>query len=174
MISLLKRLHLYGIYRRSIFFLINNFFVGTGHVRAGVKRWLMTLIGMKVGKGTTIVGPIFVFGTVEIGEKCWINRNFTVHGNGHVKIGNDCDVGPDVSFLTGGHKIGDSGRRAGKGEVYTISVENGCWIGSRATILGETTIHHHSVVAACACVNKNVEENTLVGGVPAKLIKRLT
>ena len=176
MIQILKRLHIYGVYRKIVFFLINHFLIGSGHMACAAKRCLMNSIGLKIGKGTTIVGPIYVFGSIDIGEKCWVNRNFTVHGNGHVRIGNCCDIGPDVSILTGGHAIGGNNeeRRAGKGESYTISIEDGCWIGSRATILGETTIHHHSVIAACSCVNKNVEENTLVGGVPAKVIKSLT
>lgn len=173
MLKLLKKLRLYGSSKRIVFYLINHFLVGTGRWGSSVKRYLMLLIGMKVGKRTTIVGPIHIFGSVEIGEDCWINRNFTVHGNGHVIIGDQCDIGPEVSFLTGGHLISETGRRAGKGESYTIQVEKGCWIGSRATLLGNIVVHEYSVVGACALVIKNVTQNTLVGGVPAKTIKDL-
>ncbi len=130
-------------------------------------------VGHRVGIGTTIVSPVYIIGNVDIGDYCWINRGFTIHGNGLVKIGNNCDIAPEVSFLTGGHKIGAAERRAGDGEVYTITVGNGCWIGSRATILGDTAIGDSSVVACCACIIRDVPSNVLVGGVPARIIRRL-
>lgn len=173
MVKTLKKLHLYGLFKKVCFFLINHIFVGTKALACSAKRFLMKATGNPVGKGTTIVGPITVLGTCDIGENCWINRGFVVHGNGHVKIGNNCDIAPEVEFLTGGHKIGDADRRAGKGEVYKIIVGNGCWIGARSTLLGNITVNDGSVVASCACVNHNVPENTLVGGVPAKIIRRL-
>ena len=174
MISIiLKKLHLFGLHKKICFFLINHIFVGTKEFACSAKRGLMKAVGNSVGIGTTIVGPIKVFGTVSIGRDCWINRGFTVHGNGHVDIGNNCDIAPDVSFLTGGHEIGKAERRAGTGEVYTINVGNGCWIGARSTILGNIVINDGSVVAACSCVNRDVPENVLVGGVPAKIIRRL-
>ena len=75
-----------------------------------------------------------------------------MHGNGTVVIGNNCDIAPDVTFLTGGHQIGNAERRAGAGETYQITVGSGVWIGARATILLNTVIG---------------------GGVPARVIKEL-
>ena len=172
-IKLLKCLHLFGLYRKFCFFLINHVFVSIKPFSCAVKRILMNASGNAVGKGTTIVGPITVYGTISIGENCWINRGIIVHGNGHVSIGNNCDIAPDVVFLTGGHQIGDSMRRAGPGEVYEITIGNGCWIGARSTLLRNISIGDGSIIAACACVNRNVSKNTLVGGVPAKVIRFL-
>ncbi len=173
MLKVLKRLHLYGLHRKICFFLINYVFTGTKPFACSMKRRLMKASGNPVGIGTTIVGPIRIMGTVEIGDKCWINRNFTLHGNGHAKIGNNCDIGPDVSLLTGGHQLGSSERRAGKGELYEIEIKNGCWIGARSTLLGNIVLDEGCVIAACACVNKNVPKNVLAGGIPAKIIRSL-
>lgn len=173
MIKLLKKLHLFGTYKRFCAFLINHVFVGMFGVSNRIKCALLRSMGHKVGTGTTIVSPVYIIGQAEIGNNCWINRGFTVHGNGTVRIGNNCDIAPDVSFLTGGHTIGGRDRRAGPGEIYEIRVQDGCWIGSRATILGNTCIGASSIVAACACVARDVPANTLVGGVPAKTIRRL-
>lgn len=172
-INKLKKIHLYGIWRKICFFLINHVFVGTNLFSCSAKRTLMKAVGFAVGAGTTIVGPIYIYGTIEIGEDCWINRNLTVHGNGFVKIGDNCDIAPDVCFLTGGHKIGKADRRAGTGEIYSIRVGDGCWIGARSTVGRNVTIGDASVVAACACVMRNIPANVLVGGVPGKVIRGL-
>ena len=172
--NIAARLHLYGPWRLICFFIINHFLGGTNPCFCAGKRLLLSSIGCHVGRGTTIVGPIMVYGTISIGENCWINRDFTVHGNGHVVIGNNCDIAPEVSILTGGHAIGGPLRRAGSGERYTIRIGNGVWVGARSTILGNTVVGDSSVIAACACVNKDIPPNSLVGGIPARLIRILT
>lgn len=152
-------------------FAVNHIFAGTECFNA--KRRLLRFAGYKIGANTRVVGPLHITGTLCTGENCWIGRNLTVHGNGTVSIGNNCDIAPDVTFLTGGHQIGTATRRAGAGETYRISVGNGVWIGAESTVFGNTVIGDGAVVAACACVNRNVPENTLVGGVPAGIIKEL-
>ena len=67
--------------------------------------------------------------------------------------------------------MGDHSRRAEKGESYHITVGNGVWIGARATLLLNTRIGDGSMIAACACVSKDVPTDTLVAGVPAKVMK---
>ena len=86
-------------------------------------------------------------------------------------IGDNCDIAPDVTFLTGGHQMGDHSRRAGKGESYHITVGSGVWIGGRVTLLLNTSIGDGSMIAACACVPKDVPADTLVAGAPAKVVK---
>ena len=96
-----------------------------------------------------------------------------MNGNGELEIGDNCDIAPEVTFLTGGHKIGDAERRAGEGVSYKIKIGNGVWIGGRSTVLNNTEVGNSCMIAACSCVNKNVEDNSLVGGVPARLIRKL-
>lgn len=152
-------------------FLVNHVFVGIRSFER--KRRLLNAIGYQIGEGTKVVGPIFCTGKLIVGTNCWIGRNLTIHGNGTVIVGKNCDIAPDVTFLTGGHKIGSPERRADVGESYTIRVEDGCWIGARATLLQDICLGKGCVIAACACVAKDVLPNTLAGGVPAKEIKKL-
>lgn len=159
------------IKRVLVEYMVNHLLAGTKFFP--LKRKLLCSIGYQIGENTRIVGPVINTGTLCIGKNCWVGRNLTVHGNGKVIIGDNCDIAPDVSFLTGGHKIGNAQRRAGEGETYTIEVGSGTWIGARATILLDTFIGSGCVVASCACVNRNVPDNTLAGGVPAKVIKTL-
>lgn len=168
-----EKLHLKGIHRVINLFFINYVFRGTKPFVCEIKRKLLSGIGCTVGEGTTIVGPIECKGTILIGKNCWIGKNCKINGNGTVKIGDNCDLGPEVTFQTGGHVIGDANRRAGLGEIYHQTVEDGTWIGGRSTICNNVTIGKGCVIAACACVVNDIPENTLVGGVPAKSIRRL-
>lgn len=154
-----------------VMFLVNHVYAGTE--AWGRKRALLRAAGWKIGEGTCIVGPVTCSGTVEIGTDCWIGRNFTVHGNGTVIIGDCCDLAPEVAFFTGGHAMGGPERRAGAGETYTIQVGNGCWLGGRSSFTRSITVGNGAVIAACACVTKDVPENVLAGGVPARTLRSL-
>ena len=152
-------------------FLVNHPLSGTRFFE--LKRKLLNAIGYSIGSGTKVVGPIFNSGTLKIGDNCWIGRNLEINGNGAVTIGDNCDLAPDIIFLTGGHALGNLSRRAGVGETYQINVGDGVWVGARATIGRNVKIGSGSVIAACACVMQDIAPNTLVGGVPAKVIKEL-
>lgn len=169
--GLVSKMKLKTIKKRIVIYLVNHVLAGTRFFPA--KRNLLRSIGYEIGENTQIVGPIHNTGTLRIGANCWIGCNLTVHGNGTVTIGDNCDIAPDVTFLTGGHQMGDHNRRAGKGESYHITVGSGVWIGGRVTLLLNTSIGDGSMIAACACVPKDVPADTLVAGVPAKVVKEL-
>lgn len=172
--KLLKKLHLWGTYKRFTLYRVNVLLAGTKAKNFKKKRRLLNqLDNFDIGEGTKIVGPIEVLGHLKVGKDTWIGKNLRVNGNGTVTIGDNCDLGPEVTFQTGGHEIGDATRRAGAGTVMHQTVGNGTWIGGRSTILNNVTIGDSCVVTGCACVTKDVAPNTLVGGVPAKLIREL-
>lgn len=159
------------LYKVLIMFLVNHIFVGTWFYET--KRKLLNALGYHIGEGSKVVGPLFCTAQLTVGERCWIGKNLRVHGNGAVTIGDNCDIAPEVVFITGGHEIGEHSRRAGEGVAYSIHVGSGTWIGARSTILKDVNIGTGCVIASCACVTKNVEDDLLVGGIPAKTIRRL-
>lgn len=159
------------IKRHIALFFCNRLCAGTRFF--GLKRCLLRLAGYQIGSGTKVVGPVFCTGKLTVGENCWIGRDMKIYGNGEVILGNNCDLGPEVTFLTGGHGIGGEQRRAGPGESYCIRVEDGCWLGAKTTLLGDITLGQGSVLAACGCAVRDIPPNTLAGGVPAKVIRRL-
>ena len=166
-----KLFHWKGIKRAVCLFLVNKVFAGTKHF--DIKRKLLRSIGYIIGNDTKIVAPIECYADLQIGNNCWIGKNLTINGNGKVIIGDNCDLAPEITFVTGGHAIGNAVRRAGTGESYEILVGSGVWIGCRSTICKSVSIGNGCVVAACSCVVKSAEDNLLIGGVPAKTIKKL-
>lgn len=168
--------HFTGVRNKLYMFIINKILTRWTEKNFRIKRNLLRKMGHEVGDNTRIVSPVRITSTVcriSIGRDCFVGTNFTVHGNGCVRIGDQCDIAPDVTFLTGGHAIGASERRAGEGEKYQITVGNGVWIGARSTLFNNIHVDDSSIVAACSCVNKSVPKNQLFGGVPAKFIKYL-
>lgn len=138
-----------------------------------VKRFVLRLAGIAIGADVKVNGHTWFYGRGEvvIGDRTWIGpgcRFYSTYGT-TIHVGADCDVAPQVSFVTGSHEFGSSRRRAGKGYALDISVENGTWLGTRVTVLGGVTIGSGSFVAAGAVVNANMPSNSLVAGLPAKV-----
>lgn len=164
---------LLGLRRKLVYILVNRVYAGTNEKHWEKKRRLLNSIGHDIGEGTKIVGPVTLYGRLHTGRDVWLGTGFTIHGLGEVFIGNNCDIAPEVVCLTGGHQIGGSERRAGEGTTQNITVGDGCWVCARSTLVGGCSVGNGAVVAACACVVQDVDRNTMVGGVPAKTLKRL-
>lgn len=118
-------------------------------------------------------GWVYGRGRLQIGHRSWLSPGVIVHTHleAEVVIGDRCDVGPGVEFITGSHLPGSTSRRAGAGTALPIIVGHGCWIGAGSRILGGVTIGDGVIVAAGAVVTHDVPPNVLVAGVPA-VIKR--
>lgn len=99
----------------------------------------------------------------------------SINGNAPVTIGDGTLIGPGVCICTATHPLDIQGRMEAHGTSLArpIHIESECWIGARATILAGVRIGSGSTVAAGAVVTKDVEAESLVGGVPAKLIYSL-
>ena len=138
-----------------------------------LKRRLLNTIGYSLGEGTKVVGPIYCTAKLITGNNCWLGRNFTIHGNGTVEMGDNCDIAKDVTFLTGRHSTDSREPGDGEGRKDSISVGEGCWIGAHATLGRNVTIGKGCMVIPNTCVMRNLPGNTLVGGVPARVMKKL-
>ncbi len=141
-----------------------------------IKALILQLGGVKAHISARIHSSVkFDNEHVSIGQHTWIGGGSRIigHKNARVTIGNFCDIGPECLIITGSHKIGSKERRAGEGVSNPISISNGTWIGARSSILGGVNIGSGCVIAAGSVVIKDVPKDTMVGGVPAKFIKRL-
>lgn len=149
-------------------------FVGS-RLRARLLSWA----GFRIGAGTvfwgipTIVGDGDLSRRLVIGRDCWMNAGCYLDLGAPVEIGDRVAFGHQVLLITSTHEIGDAARRAGRSVACPIRIEDGAWLGSRCTILPSVTVHQGAVVAAGAVVTKDVPPNTIVAGVPAKVIREL-
>jgi acetyltransferase-like isoleucine patch superfamily enzyme len=138
-----------------------------------VRERLSDLIGSKLDNSTTVFPPFYTnFGLfIKIGKNVFINHACTFLDMGGITIEDDAFIGPKVNLITENHPLDPANRKALIAKP--IVVKRNAWIGAAATIMPGVTIGENSVVAAGAVVTKDVPDNTIAGGVPAKIIKKL-
>lgn len=110
---------------------------------------------------------------IHVGDDFLSNFNLTILDVAPVNIGNNVMIGPNVDIYTVNHPMTAQGRRDYLGKGMPVTIGNDVWIGGKVTIIPGVTIGNNVVVAAGAVVTKDVPDNVLVGGVPAKIIKKL-
>ena len=145
------------------------------------KRTLEKLIPSAKEGGLVVFAPFYCeYGVnIHVGKECFVNYNCVFLDIAPITFGNGVWVGANVTFATPNHPlIAEERLNAdypdGRHDLeYSapITVKDGCWICSGAIICGGVTIGENSVVAAGAVVTKDVPANSLVAGVPAKVIR---
>ena len=110
---------------------------------------------------------------IHVGDNFLANYNVTILDIVKVTIGNHVMIAPHTLITTIGHPLSPAKRRKNIGVTAPVTIGNDVWIGSNVTILPGVTIGNNVVVAAGAVVTKDIPDNSLVGGVPARLIKTL-
>jgi len=110
---------------------------------------------------------------IKAGDYFLANYNVTILDIAPVTIGDYVMIGPNTMISTVGHPLNPKGRREQLGIAKPIKIGNDVWIGGGVTILPGVTIGNNVVVGAGAIVTKDIEDNSLVVGVPAKKIKDL-
>jgi len=129
--------------------------------------------GSQMGSGSTILVPLYInIGQfTRIGKNVFINHACSFLDMGGITIEDDVLIGPKVNLITEGHPLNPAERKALT--VQPIVIKRNAWIGAAVTILPGVTVGENSVVAAGAVVTKDVPANTVVAGVPAKVIKTI-
>jgi len=111
---------------------------------------------------------------ILIGDNCHFNYQCYLSGSGGLTIGSNCLFGPGVKIITGGHHYKDLEKPIIL-QGFTLDeviIEDNVWIGAGAIILPKAVIRKGAIVAAGAVVNGEVPANSIVGGVPARLISQ--
>ena len=134
---------------------------------------------IKMGSGTEIHPYSCVMtygGNIEIGKNCSLNPFSIIYGHGGCKIGDGVRIAAHVTIIPANHNHGDDDTIIYKSGVTAIGINIGdnVWIGSGAKILDGVTIGKNSVIAANSMVAQSVDENSIVAGVPARVIRKLT
>lgn len=140
---------------------------------SSIKRFMLKGVFKYVGDNVNIRPNIkFAMGyNISIGENSGIGDGCFLQDLGEIVIGCDVLMAPEVMIFTANHKIKkDELIRTQGAEIKSVRIEDDVWIGTRAILLPGIHIGKGAVIAAGAVVTKDVEPNTIVGGVPAKKI----
>lgn len=147
------------------------------------QRALEKLIPSAKGKSLGVFAPLYCeYGVnIHVGNECFVNYNCTFLDVSPITLGDSVWIGANVTLATPNHPlIAEERHNAnypdGRHDLEfsdPITIEDGCWICSSSTICGGVTIGKNSVVAAGAVVTRDVPPNSLVAGVPAKVIRQI-
>lgn len=138
-----------------------------------IRDRLSEIIGTQIDKSTTVLVPFHTNFSqhIKIGKGVFINHACSFLDLGGITIEDNVQIGPRVNLISENHPLEPSQRKSL--DLKLIVIKRNAWIGAGATILPGVTIGENAVVAAGAVVNKDVPPNTVVGGIPAKVIKTI-
>lgn len=142
------------------------------HEQEEIIRIMSELTGQQLDSAFRLFPPFYTdFGrNIHIGKNVFINSCCHFQDQGGIYIGDDVLIGHNVVLATIDHDLDPYDRQ---NHYAPIRIGNRVWIGSSTVITKGVTIGDGAVIAAGAVVTKDVEPNTVVGGVPAKLIRRI-
>lgn len=138
-----------------------------------IRNLLSQITGSEIDESVDIFTPLYInYGKhTKIGKNVFINFDCVFLDLGGITIDDGVLIAPKVSLLSESHPISPDQRHSLVPKP--IHIKKNAWIGAGATILQGVTIGENSVVAAGSVVSKDVPDNVVVGGIPAKMIKKI-
>jgi acetyltransferase-like isoleucine patch superfamily enzyme len=140
---------------------------------AKIRNLLSQITGSEIDESVEVFTPLYInYGKhTKIGKNVFINFDCVFLDLGGITIEDNVLIAPKVSLLSEGHPLSPDDRHSlVPGHIH---IKKNAWIGAGATILPGVTIGENAIVAAGAVVSKDVTANTIVGGIPAKIIKEI-
>jgi len=164
---------------------VNHFMSPSGVIDHWRKRALQVTLrrnGVDLGTGAYVAPGSHIARGSQIGPYSRINGPAIIRGHGQFRMGAYCAVGVGLHVITSNHDMSRAGvqitmyRRFGFAEFREIpsvtTIGNAVWIGDRVTVTAGCRVGDGAVLAAGAVVTRDVEPFTVVGGVPARMIRR--
>lgn len=138
-----------------------------------IRKLLGQITGSEIDESVGLFPPLYInYGKhTRIGKNVFINFDCVFLDMGGITIEDNVLLAPKVSLLTEGHPLAPQEKQSLI--PSPIHIKRNVWIGAGATILQGVTVGENSVVAAGAVVSKDVPDNVVVGGIPARILKTL-
>ncbi len=140
-------------------------------------RWrgkLVEKIVTKCGKNLKVSSRVNIYSPkkITIGDNVYIGYNSYL-GGGDIFLEDEVMIGPFCSIVAGNHTLKEKSYRFGPYDFGKIEIGEGTWLGSHVVITNNVKIGKGVLVAAGSVVTKDVPDFSIVGGIPAKLIKKV-
>ena len=147
---------------------------GSYHTPEELRALFSKLIGQPVDDTFGLFPPFYTDcgKNIHLGKHVFINMGCKFQDQGGIFIGDGALIGHNVVLATLNHAMSPKDRATMV--PAAIHIGRNVWIGANATVLPGVTIGDGAIVAAGAVVTKDVPENTIVGGVPARIIQQLS
>lgn len=138
-----------------------------------IHRLFSTILAEPLPETSAIFTPFHTNGggNIRIGAHVFINHDCSILDLGGVTIDEGVMIAPRVTISSEAHPLDPTERHTLL--TQPVHIKRGAWIGAGAIILPGITIGENAVVGAGAVVNKDVPDNTVVAGVPAKVIREV-
>lgn len=138
-----------------------------------VRNILSEIIGSKIDSSVQILTPFNTdFGAnIRLGKDVFINKSCTFVDLGGIELEDKVLIGPEVKILSVNHPLDVKNRR---GVILkSVKIKRNAWLGAGTIVCPGVTIGENSVIGAGSVVTKNVPDNAVYAGVPAKFIKNI-
>ena len=143
------------------------------HTESEIKEIFSELTSQPINNSLRLIPPFHTDcgKNIHIGENVFINSNCTMQDQGGIFIGDNVLIGHNACLLTLNHN--EDPKKRPKPIPAPIKIGNGAWLGSNVTVLPGVTIGDGAIIAANAVVTKDVDADTIVAGIPAKVVRKV-
>ncbi|MGF2384832.1 sugar O-acetyltransferase [Lentilactobacillus otakiensis] len=111
--------------------------------------------------------------SVSVGENFFANYGCTFIDVGKITIGDNALLGPNVQIFSVNHPLDVKDRQAGYEYPADVTIGDNLWAGGGSIVVPGVTLGNNVIIAAGAVVTKSFGDNVLIGGNPARVIKKL-
>ena len=160
-----------GMMKQTLWYFVNALIVrASWNPFIGLKIRLLRIFGAKIGKELVIKNNVTVKfpWKLVVGDNCWIGEGVWIDNLDRVEIGNNVCVSQGAMLLTGNHdyKVSSMPYRNAP-----IKLEDGCWIGAKATVCPGVTVHTNAILTVGSVATHDMEPHGIYQGVPAMKIR---
>ena len=111
---------------------------------------------------------------IEVGKNFFANYNCTILDVGKVRIGDNCQLAPNVAIYTAGHPLHPDSRNSAYEYGIDVTIGNNCWIGGNVVICPGVHIGNNVVIGAGSVVTKDIPDWSVAAGNPCRVIRKIT
>lgn len=146
----------------------NAFFLS---LRGWLAHFFFGLCGhaLEIGRSVSFYNPA----SIMLGSNIYIAHGCRFMANDQIFIEDEVQFGPYCVLVSGNHTRRNGSFRFGTNELFPITIEYGAWLGANVIVTAGVTVGKGTLVAAGSVVTRDIPDDVMAGGVPAKILKKI-